>query len=188
MRPLAPHVGQPCYCEENVWRLIRRGLEGRRAAALVITNRAETILMDHQRRAPGELVSWDYHVVLAVDQRGWAIYDEDATLPWPTPLAGWVAAAFPLGEGPGEFAPRLRVLEAQAYGRSLCSDRSHMREDGGFLEPPPPWPAPEAEDGAPRWELAALRDVERPEPGRWVGLAGLPAALEAVVGGQRGPQ
>src|SRR5690606_29904608 len=56
---------QPCYCEENIWRLCADGVvDVARSTVLLITNRHRTSAVWCQRSGfAGQPVVWDYHVV-----------------------------------------------------------------------------------------------------------------------------
>lgn len=136
----------PYYCEENVWRLCAEPtIVGRPRAAVVISNVARSVAVNHQRAAPspGSPVVWDYHVVLAARTDGaWMVWDVDSTLGMPVPLAHYLNESFGLPEGFGEaLAPCFRVVEAQQYRDVLATDRRHMLDgDGRYQVAPPPWP------------------------------------------------
>ncbi|MCA9558844.1 MAG: hypothetical protein KC583_09805 [Myxococcales bacterium] len=137
---------QPYYCEENVWHLAADpALAAAPRRVVFVSNPARQVLMFGQRAA-GEVgyVVWDYHVVLLVDDAGWQVHDLDFVGGRPAPVATWLRASFPLtGRVPGHLEPTLRVIDADRFRDVFSSDRSHMRApDGGWLAPPPPWPAP----------------------------------------------
>jgi hypothetical protein len=137
---------QPFYCEENVWRLLRREeVAGRPAWAVIVSSRAGRLVALRQkagRRADG-FVCWDYHVFAVVDEPGARLaLDLDTDLPFPCPLAHYVEESFPLPRDT-RAQPCFRVIAASDYGAQLATDRSHMRRsDGSYTMPPPPWPAP----------------------------------------------
>lgn len=181
-----------CYCEENVYGLLRRLTiaDRGRACAVVISNAAKTVAVWRQRN--GDPVVWDYHVVAAfLDAGTAAVFDFDSTLPWPCPLAAYAAAAFGSGDGEAApaFRPRFRVVPAGDFVDDFSSDRRHMQgEGGGWLAPPPPTAPPRGPRAhsvheLPRfWAMPALgRDGDRPWLGDVVELRGLRAAVEAAV-------
>jgi hypothetical protein len=158
---------QARYCEENVWRLLARSeLAGRQAWAVIVSSPSGYVVELRQRAGrPGDgLVCWDYHVFALVDDVDGTrlVLDLDSDLPFPCPLARYLAESFP----PMRLArhdpsirpdtrpifrpisrpisqPIFRVIAAADYLSGLATDRSHMREpDGSYLAPPPPWPAP----------------------------------------------
>lgn len=137
----------PFYCEENVWWLAQEArLAGVPREVVFVSNEARTVALFEQRaaEAPGAPMVWDYHVVLAV-RRPERVEVEDLDCARGSPLEAreWLEASFgPARALPPRYAPRFRVIEAEAYVSLLSSDRAHMRApDGGWLAPPPPWPA-----------------------------------------------
>jgi protein N-terminal glutamine amidohydrolase len=142
---------QARYCEENVWRLLGRSdLSGRRGWAVIVSGLSGHVVALHQTagRPRDGLVCWDYHVFAVVDdpEGPRLALDLDTALPFPCPLAPYLAATFPLTLPSVRLRhqrPRFRVLEAADYLAGLSSDRSHMRTPAGdYVAPPPPWPAP----------------------------------------------
>ena len=110
---------------------------------------------------------------------GWTIYDPDSVLPGGVTLARWIEVSFGRPPRLGQaFAPRFRVIEAEAFREGFASDRSHMRRpDGSDRSPPPPWPAIGGE-GTNLWDHV---DVSRDGPGRIARLDDLRLVLDAVV-------
>lgn len=166
----APHY-QPYWCEENAWHLcVDPRLDEAPAWVVIVTNAARTVLVWNQRAAsePGAAVAWDYHVfVLARREPGWQVWDLDTTIGMPAPADAYLARCF--RAGPPRIAPCFHVLDAADYRRVFASDRRHMRTaDGGWQQPPPPWPA--IGEGH---RLPELLDPERPTPGVWLSLAQL---------------
>lgn len=161
---------QPYYCEENVFRLLGRPeLAAWQAWAVLVSNRAMDAVLMRQRagRPVDGLVRWDYHAfALVLDPgEGALVLDIDTQLPFPCPFARYVEDTFPPGSPSIETA-RFRMIGAAEYLSSLSSDRSHMRrEDGSWLSPPPPWPAPGSAEGTPP-NLMRWIDVRRRSPGR----------------------
>ncbi|HEY5283186.1 MAG TPA: hypothetical protein VIM14_10390 [Polyangia bacterium] len=138
---------QARYCEENVWRLLARSeFAARRSWAVIVTSQSGHFVALHQRAGrPGDgLVCWDYHVFAVVDDPDGTrlALDLDSDLPFPGPLARYLADSFPPMRHPPR-RPIFRVIAAADYLAGLASDRSHMRQpDGSYCAPPPPWPAP----------------------------------------------
>jgi len=168
---------QARYCEENVWRLLARSeLEGRRSWAVIVSSRSGHVVALRQRAGrPGDgLVCWDYHVFAVVDDFGGTrlALDLDSELPFPCPLAHYLAESFPPTRHPRQ-RPIFRVIAAADYLTGLASDRSHMHKpDGSYFAPPPPWPAP----GAGRSNtLMAWIDVSSNAPGDLYDLAHMSA-------------
>jgi hypothetical protein len=161
----------PSYCEENVWWLCREPVfQGTPACAVFISNPGRVCPTWHQRSAPDPAlpVPWDYHVVLAAEATGgaWGVWDLDTTLPWPCPLAAYLAGSFPGGVRlPEPLRPWFRVVERSVFVAAFASDRSHMvRPDGTWVAPPPAW-APILPPGVAPC-LDRLVDVTRPFLGR----------------------
>jgi hypothetical protein len=139
---------QPFYCEENVWRLLRREeLAGRAAWAVIVTSLAGHLIALRQKAGRGAegFVCWDYHVFAIVDEAGERLaLDLDTDLPFPCPLERYVRESFPPVPDPSA-QPCFRVIAATDYAEQLATDRAHMRwPDGRYVMPPPPWPAPGA--------------------------------------------
>ena len=93
---------------------------------------------------------WDYHVLLFAKKVGWWAWDLDTTLGWPVRASDYLERTFPPELDP-TLAPRFRVIAAADYRVGFGSDRRHMRSpEGGWLQPPPPWPAIGATHELPR--------------------------------------
>jgi hypothetical protein len=136
-------------------------------AVLVSNAPREVILLRQKAGRPVDgLVHWDYHVfAVAVDPvQGRIALDLDSDLPFPCPLAGYLAETFP-ADVQRAFEPRFRVLKGSEYAEDLVSDRSHMRRpDGSWMAPPPPWPAPGSGSGR-SGNLMGWTDTRRRSPG-----------------------
>ncbi len=162
---------QACYCEENAWWLAREpAFAGWPVEVLLITNAGRGVGLAWQRAVPaGQLIVWDYHVVVCVAVAGrWWTYDPDTRIGFPVPTADFLCLSFP--PLPARLRPRFRRLSREVYGARFASDRSHMRTAaGGWHAPPPPWPAI-----GPGNHLPALRDL-RQRPEEVCGLAELHA-------------
>jgi hypothetical protein len=134
----------PFYCEENVWWLAEAAVRaGRDAEVVLVSNARRTVLVWSQRAASSaeKPVSWDYHVVLAVEgEHGLDVIDPDCTRGPVLPATSWLDVSFD-ARVPIALAPRFRSIGAAAYVAGFSSDRRHMRTpEGGFHAPPPPWP------------------------------------------------
>jgi hypothetical protein len=129
-----------CYCEENIWRLIRHVGVGSVARKVIwISSLTGVCPLWHQRAAaaPDQPVWWDYHVVLLVQTDVWSVWDLDTTLALPVPAEEYLAQTF---KGVGSVEPLFRVMDADYYFEKFSSDRSHMRdEQSGWRAEPPPW-------------------------------------------------
>jgi protein N-terminal glutamine amidohydrolase len=110
---------------------------------------------------------WDYHVLLFAkhEHDGWCAWDLDTTLGWPVRARDYLERTFPPSLDP-TLAPRFRVLAAADYRARFGSDRRHMRSsDGGWLQPPPPWPAI-----GTTHELPQLLDTHDCTPAPWLAM------------------
>ncbi|KAI3955363.1 hypothetical protein MKW98_018464 [Papaver atlanticum] len=151
----------PCYCEENVYRLckklIKLGLadeDGKDLFVVFISNKDKQIPLWHQKaskRGDG-LVLWDYHVI-CIQRNGkddtHQVWDLDSSLPFPSPLAHYVAEAiqpsFQLYSG---YQRLFRVVHAPIFLRCFATDRRHMKDPtGNWISQPPSHEPIVAEDG-----------------------------------------
>ena len=166
----------------KVWHRCRHpAVAGVPRRVVFVSNAARACPLWAQRAAPapGEPVVWDYHVFLVEAGAGGRVWDLDSVLGMPVPLADYLAATF--RAVPAEGAPRFRVVPAGEYVRRFSSDRSHMRTpDGGWLVPPPAWPA----IGAAGETSNLMRFVDVEGEGEFVGrVVGLEGRREGVGGG-----
>lgn len=170
------------YCEENVWHLCRAAeLASRRPAALFISNAARCCPLWAQRQAaaPGEPVTWDYHVVLLAHGPP-EIFDLDSALPFPTDALTYLRATFPhAGRLPPHAEPCFRWVPAETLRDRFASDRSHMRRpDGSWQSPPPPWPA--IATSTQTRNLRSFVDMTAAAPGERLDLAALTARIREL--------
>jgi hypothetical protein len=143
----------PFYCEENVLWLCPS--LGEPAFAVLVTNARRRVEMRRQRAGEptGGNVVWDYHAFGLSRRERWMVWDRDSSLAWPTLAGEYLRLSFV--PQPQE-QPLFRVVAADEYLRQFRSDRSHMlRPDGTWIQPPPPWPAPDQGGGV---QLAELLD------------------------------
>ncbi|XP_021724138.1 protein N-terminal glutamine amidohydrolase-like [Chenopodium quinoa] len=151
----------PLYCEENVYRICKKlcstGVADTEASDLFvvfISNDKKQIPLWHQKashRADG-VILWDYHVICIQKketEKSPLVWDLDSTLPFPSPLASYVAEtfrpSFPLFS---EFRRFYRIVHAPMFFRCFASDRRHMKDsDGNWNSQPPPYDPIVAEDG-----------------------------------------
>jgi len=136
---------QPYYCEENVWRLLqRRDIPADECHAVVITNAIKCVLIWSQRLSDDEsgVAYWDYHVILVRKQSLNAlVYDLDSVLFFPVGFTTYVDMTLRQSlEYPGKYHPRFRIIDGETYAKKFHSDRSHMRNNNGWIAPPPKWP------------------------------------------------
>ena len=145
----------PYYCEENIWWLAQDArFAGKNTEVIFISNRTRSVAFAHQRAAahPGDVVVWDYHVVLYVEGEVW---DLDCVLGAPLPLKTWLDASFDARVQPA-YAPSFKCIDAAEYVTHFASDRRHMRNpEGTWQAPPPTWPV----IGEGRHALDAFVDV-----------------------------
>lgn len=173
---------QPFYCEENIWHLCQDADVGPGERLVAVLGgqggdgRPTRCALWHQRAArPGEAILWDYHVVLLVRDRDWQVWDLDTDLGLPVAAETYLRLTF--GDQrrmPPPWRPRFRVIPAEQYVATLCSDRAHMRaRDGRYLRPPPAWDPP----GVGAANLASFTDLAQPFIGEVTDLPGLRARL-----------
>lgn len=145
----------PYYCEENIWWLAQDArFVGKEPEVVFISNASRTVAFAHQRAAQhaGDIVVWDYHVVLLAEGKVW---DLDCTLGAPLTLQAWLDASFDPNVR-AAYAPMFKCIDAAEYVAHFASDRRHMRNaDGTWQAPPPAWPL----IGAGHHTLEAFVDV-----------------------------
>jgi hypothetical protein len=167
---------QPFYCEENAWWLCAEPAlgPGERWVIFVASRAGRVPMLEQRAAAPGRLIAWDYHVVVA-DAAG-RVWDLDTRLPLPTAGLCWLAVSFALADRlPTIYAPRLRIVAAEEYRRDFASDRGHMRDSTGrWRHPPPSWPPLGSGMTLPRY-----LDAQSSEPGILLDLQGGANWLEA---------
>ena len=138
----------PFYCEENVWQLCQHPQLARLEKRVVfISNQSRSCPFWSQRASADATtpVTWDYHVILICktgNDGSWEVWDLDTTLGMPVEVEHYIDQTFRhVGMFETPYHPLFKVLDAEAYVRTLSSDRSHMLDaDGRWLEPPPDWP------------------------------------------------
>ncbi|CAA0812755.1 Protein N-terminal glutamine amidohydrolase [Striga hermonthica] len=152
----------PYYCEENVYLLCKKLVEDgvvRSDASdlyvLFISNEKKQIPLWHQKashRADG-VILWDYHVI-CVQRRKESnvphlVWDLDSSLPFPSPLATYVAETVrPSFQLFSEYQRVFRILHGPIFLKMFASDRRHMKDSAGnWIHPPPSYDVIVAEDG-----------------------------------------
>lgn len=155
------------FCEENVWWLVKSlvsaGIAPERQRVLFFSNALRQVLLLQQAAAPpGQVLAWDYHVVLQVadDQGDW-ILDLDSRLPFPVPAQMYWTLTFPgQAQLPAMLRAAVRGVSAAAYLRHFHSDRSHMV---GQVAPDafPDYPVIAPAPGVKRITLAEYLDMDR---------------------------
>lgn len=132
---------QPCFCEENVWRLLGEQVLPEPGAAVFVTNADRTVAMWGQRAADHDPIVWDYHAVALLPRRRFIVdLDDRRRVAWP--LAAWLRHAF-RDDTEEDLRPAFRIVPRDEFLATFSSDRSHMRDARGQPQQPfPPWPAP----------------------------------------------
>lgn len=152
----------PYYCEENVYLLCKKLCEdgiaktdGSDLFVVFISNEKNQIPLWHQRashRADG-VILWDYHVICVQKRKEKLlpdlVWDLDSSLPFPSPLATYVAETIrPSFQLFSEFQRVFRVVHAPIFLKSFASDRRHMKDpSGNWNATPPSYEVIAAEDG-----------------------------------------
>ena len=131
----------PCYCEENVWRLVHRRQHLQHDLikhdyVVFVSNPSKSVCFFHQRANsdPSTPVFWDYHVILLshdTTNNMVNVMDMDSYLPYPCSLSEYLEQTFPNGrelnqEHLERIAPYFRLVSADNFLRHFSSDRSHM--------------------------------------------------------------
>ena len=135
----------PFYCEENVWYLAQAPCfaESERVVAVISNAMMACLFWDQRACVESDFpVWWDYHVVLLVRRDGWQVYDLDTRLPCPSDASTWLRQTFQFQERmPERIRPRFLLFGGDVYVSDFSSDGSHMRdEEGRWQSPPPAWP------------------------------------------------
>ncbi|KAK6149145.1 hypothetical protein DH2020_016670 [Rehmannia glutinosa] len=143
----------PYYCEENVYLLCKKLSED--GIAKSDSSDLYVIPLWHQKashRADG-VILWDYHVICVQKRKEsnlpHLVWDLDSSLPFPSPLATYVAETVrPSFQLFSEFQRVFRIVHAPIFLRSFASDRRHMKDSAGnWVNPPPSHEVIVAEDG-----------------------------------------
>lgn len=142
---------QAFWCEENIWHLAAAPLigVGERYVLIITGTSGHVACWEQQLAPPGQVIAWDYHVVLAVRDAGWVIWDFDTRLGCPVPMQTWLSHTFSgRTRVATDYQPRFLMIPAHEYRAQFTTDRAHMRDpDGNWLQPPPDWPAPQVPNG-----------------------------------------
>lgn len=160
----------PYFCEENIWWLARalldEGIEPGQLEVLLFSNPSRSVVLRNQRLAPpGEMLQWDYHVVLLCrcGDGAW-IFDFDSDLDFPTDARDYLRSTFPNQAAlPPHLRGSVRRIPADAYLRRFGSDRGHMRgtcPESAF----PPYPPIEPADARDRIDLQDYWDMHKALP------------------------
>ena len=144
MTPLQPTHHQPYFCEENIWWLNQHPkLVGFERFAVFITNSNRSVALASQKAGGRDgVVIWDYHVILAVLESEWVIYDLDTTAGIRQPMDAWFSNSIGLFKTlPSQFVAGYRAIRSDIFHSCFSSDRHHMKNpDGSWMQTPPSWP------------------------------------------------
>ncbi len=154
--PKSDCVYTSCYCEENVYQLCDRFVNGAAEErptecwAVWISNHTKSVAVwCQQGRGNGGFVVWDYHVImLAVFgsemSKQCLVYDLDTTLPFPCDMKDYLRQAFRPDELKNPtLQASFRLVPASEFLASFSSDRSHMLKPGTsgvYSAKPPSYP------------------------------------------------
>ncbi|RKP15359.1 N-terminal glutamine amidase-domain-containing protein, partial [Piptocephalis cylindrospora] len=139
----------PNYCEENAYLLaqylIKEGLvekDSQSLSVVMVSNPIRKVPMWHQKasKSMDGFIVWDYHVFLvARTSAGTWVLDRDSALPFPSTFHSYVQQTFQPGVCLNEkFQRFFRVIPAVEYLSLFSSDRSHMLDESGKYQAPPP--------------------------------------------------
>jgi hypothetical protein len=136
---------QSCYCEENIWHLVREKWFRERETIVVIVSgegRYRRLWFQNNAESPEAPVHWDYHVILLSYEDGWSVWDLDTSLGLPVPADTYFHKTFlQQNIDVAHCDVILRLVDAEEYLRKFSSDRAHMRlPSGAWVAPPPEWP------------------------------------------------
>lgn len=128
----------PYFCEENIYRLANSADVPEGWVVFIYSSSGACPVWNQRAAGEGRSVFWDYHVVYAGDGRVW---DLDSVYGPDLDVDDWIAASFPLqNELPPEYRPIFRMVERADFLARFSSDRSHMRSQDAWIQPPPEWP------------------------------------------------
>jgi hypothetical protein len=123
----------PLFCEENIWwlaaNMMESGINEQDLKVLFFSNPHKSILMLNQRAAEkGNLVLWDYHVVLLVDiDQQVDVFDFDTRLSFPSDLKTYMLNSFPdQASLLQQYRSWVRTIPVASFIVHFYSDRSHM--------------------------------------------------------------
>eukprot|EP00980_Cylindrotheca_fusiformis_P005028 scaffold1062_cov130-Cylindrotheca_fusiformis.AAC.34 len=139
----------PCYCEENVWRLAYRLMNGDgeeqrnlKYHVVFVSNPEKCVPMFQQLAIanPFDPCFWDYHVVLfQTSPEGTRVHDIDSHLPYKIPLKEYLESLTCVTSLLTLLMDMDSVIEAPIFLKNFSSDRSHMyNEESKEWNAPPP--------------------------------------------------
>ena len=154
---------QPYYCEENIWQLCQnKPFANSYVMFIASTGCSFPMLNQRVMDDPSVPILWDYHVVLLVPGKENKILDFDTTLPFCSDIKTYLSFSFLdnrlLIE---QEQPLFRIVPASEYVTRFSSDRSHMKNESGWLAIPPDW----SPIGEPPSNLYSFTDVTNKEIG-----------------------
>jgi len=128
------YIYTPYFCEENIWQLcrsfIRQGIDKEQLDILFLSNhKKQIVLLNQQLGSPGEVVVWDYHVILKyhLDANTSMIFDFDTRLPFPIDWQSYQLATFPdPRQLDSDYHMMIRKIPSSEYLTKFTSDRQHM--------------------------------------------------------------
>eukprot|EP01147_Barroeca_monosierra_P001943 gene1943-5032_t len=149
-----------CYCEENVWKLLNDqapkvakiieekdgiSIDKQPWAACFISNHEKHVAVAQQQSSCRDdgIVVWDYHVIaIGPDESSsLCVYDLDTRLPFPYPIYDYWKSALQISCISDNLKPLFRIVRREHLLQTFSSDRSHMLRNGGYIHPPPSYPA-----------------------------------------------
>jgi len=128
------YIYTPYFCEENIWQLCRsfisQGIDKDQLDILFLSNnKKQIVLLNQQLGSPGEVVVWDYHVILKYcpDAYTSMIFDFDTRLPFPVDWQRYQLATFPdPRQLDSDYHVMIRKIPSSEYLTQFTSDRQHM--------------------------------------------------------------
>ncbi len=130
-----------CYCEENIYCLLRNSVKSNlECVAIIISNPKRVVPVWFQKANPEGPICWDYHVACAVKNDVWRIMDFDSSLDWAIPARDWLKLAIFHKPVRKEYQRMFRIIPAKDYLARFSSDRLHMLHNGEWVAPPPSYP------------------------------------------------
>ncbi|UZR93651.1 hypothetical protein [Chondrinema litorale] len=162
---------QEFYCEENIWHLCQqKELQNLNSKVIFLLPLYQYIAVWQSRLAKKNMpILWDYHVILFVEEENsiWHVYDFDTVLPFKSKAEDYFNVSF--SEWYPDFLPFVKLIDRKEYVSHFHSDRSHMVDEFGNWEAPPPeWQTIINEEGVP---LADILNLENQTIGKCYSFA-----------------
>lgn len=132
-----------CYCEENVYRLVRQLCTVGNVSVGFISNRTRSVLLFHQQASQYDMpfpVLWDYHVIALLSLDGIEyVVDLDTRLDRVCRKSEYFGKTFSK-HTPEQYRAVVSLTPAHIFLNTFASDRRHMKSNSGhYSSPPPPW-------------------------------------------------